>query len=160
MIEIQTIISPAEHGQPDEALTMSFHEREKCRQRTVLDSGEVVGLLLPRGTVLRPGDQLRASDGRIVSIQAAEETVSELSSTDPHLLARACYHLGNRHVALQIEPTRLRYLHDHVLDDMLRGLGLSVTCRQAGFVPELGAYAQGHAHASSHEHGHSHAHAH
>ena len=79
-------------------------------------------------------------------------------SGEPRALARAAYHLGNRHVALQIGPGWLRYCHDHVLDDMLRGLGLTVTVEQAPFEPEAGAY---HADADgAHSHGHSHSHGH
>jgi urease accessory protein len=77
-------------------------------------------------------------------ILAAPEQVSVARTDDALLLARACYHLGNRHVALQITPGELRYLADHVLDDMVRGLGLAVTQESAPFEPEAGAYSHGH----------------
>jgi len=87
-------------------------------------------------------------------VLAAKETVSAVRCDDPLLYARACYHLGNRHVQLQIDANRLAYLHDHVLDEMLEGLGLTVTAEEACFEPEPGAYgaAHGHHHAHSSEH--------
>jgi urease accessory protein len=131
-------------------LTLPFDLRQKSRLRTRLDSGEDVGLFLPRGTVLRHGDRLRTTDGRVVEVRAAPETVSTARTDDPLMLARAAYHLGNRHVALEIGPGWLRYLHDHVLDRMVRELGLDVVCGQVPFEPETGAYDGGHHH--GHEH--------
>lgn len=125
-------------------LTLPFEQRQKSRLRTRLDNGQEVGLFLPRGAVLRHGDRLRAANGLIVEVQAALETVSTGHTTDSLLLARAAYHLGNRHVALQLASGWLRYLHDHVLDDMVRELGLEVMCEQALFEPEAGAYSSGH----------------
>jgi urease accessory protein len=125
-------------------LTLPFEQRCKSRLRTRLDSGEEVGLFLPRGRVLRHGDRLRATDGRVVEVRAAPETVSTARTDDPLRLARAAYHLGNRHVALQLGAGWLRYLHDHVLDDLARALGLDVVCEQASFEPEAGAYGGGH----------------
>ena len=131
-------------------LTLPFELRQKSRLRTRLDSGEEVGLFLPRGAVLRHGDRLRAADGRVVEVRAAPETVSTARTDDPLRLARAAYHLGNRHVALQLGPGWLRYLHDHVLDGMVRELGLEVICEQAPFEPEVGAYGGGHHHGHDH----------
>lgn len=126
-------------------LTLPFELRQKSRLRARLDSGEEVGLFLPRGTVLRHGDLLRAASGLIVRIEAAPETVSTARTDDPLRLARACYHMGNRHLPLQIGAGWLRYRHDPVLDKMVRELGLTVVCEQAPFEPEAGAYA-GHRH--------------
>lgn len=131
-------------------LTLPFDLRQKSRLRTRLDSGEEVGLFLPRGTVLRHGDRLRAADGRVIEVRAAPETVSTARTDEPLLLARAAYHLGNRHVALQLGPGWLRYLHDHVLDGMVRELGLDVIGEQAPFEPEAGAYGGGHHHGHDH----------
>jgi urease accessory protein len=117
-----------------------------------LDDGREAGVFLARGDRLRHGDLLASNDGLVVRVEAAPERLSIVVSSDPNQLARACYHLGNRHVALQIEPGRLRYLHDHVLDDMMCGLGLAVTVEDGPFEPEPGAYggpAQAHGH---HEH--------
>lgn len=135
-------------------LTLPFELRQKSRLRTRLDSGADVGLFLPRGTVLRHGDRLRAANGLIVEVRAAAETVSTAQTGEPLRLARAAYHLGNRHVALQFGSDWLRYLHDHVLDAMVRELGLTVVCEQAPFEPEAGAYhGEHHPHSHPPEHG-------
>ena len=134
-------------------LRLPFGERSKSRLRAVLDNGEEAGLFLERGSILRNGDLLLADDGRVVEVEADCESVSTVHTDDPLLLARACYHLGNRHVALQIGTGWLRYQHDHVLDDMLRGFGLAVRVELAPFEPEGGAYVS-HAHAASHTHSH------
>jgi len=136
----------------DLTLTLPYELRQKSRLRANLDNGAEIGLLLPRGTVLRGGDCLRSETGEVILVRAAEETVSSVTESNPTLFARACYHLGNRHVPLQIGEGWLRYLHDHVLDDMLRGLGLQVDCERAPFEPEAGAYGGGHHHHHDHEH--------
>jgi urease accessory protein len=138
----------------DAAVALTFDQRQRSRLRVTLDDGREAGILLPRGETLRDGDRLTGEDGVVVRVGAAPEPLSTAASDDPLLLARACYHLGNRHVALQIGPGRLAWLHDHVLDDMVRGLGLTVTLEQAPFQPEPGAYG-GHAHGHGH-HGHDH----
>jgi urease accessory protein len=146
---------------------LTLDQRQRSRQRIRLDDGREAGVLLPRGEVLRHGDVLGGDDGLVVRIAAAPESLSCAESPDPLLLARACYHLGNRHVALQIGPGRLCWLHDHVLDGMVRGLGLAVTAITAPFEPEPGAYgghARGHhgqgAHHHHHHHGAEHGHGH
>ncbi|WP_428623759.1 urease accessory protein UreE [Sedimenticola sp.] len=144
----------------DTTLTLPLQSRIKCRLRVTLDNGRDAGLFLPRGTTLKSGDLLRDDSGYTVQVKAADETVSCAHSDDPHLLARACYHLGNRHVPLQIEVDRVSYLHDHVLDEMLQGLGLAVTVQAAPFEPEPGAYGgsaeKGHQHTPGAGHGHHH----
>lgn len=148
-----------DHPEPaSETLTLAMDQREKSRLRTRLDSGVEVGLFLPRGTRLRSGDCLRAVDGTVVVVRAAAETVSTVTASNPLQLLRAAYHLGNRHVPLQVEITRLRYLHDHVLDEMVRGLGLEVWVEEVPFEPEAGAYGGGHHHAHDHTHDHTHDH--
>lgn len=134
-------------------LTLPIEQRVRSRLRVKLDDGRDVGLFLPRGNLLRGGDRLGNDDGLVIEIVAAPETVSTLQCNDPTLLARAAYHLGNRHIPLQIEEGWLRYQHDHVLDDMLRQMGLEVIVEQAPFEPEAGAYQQ-----AAHSHHHSHAH--
>jgi urease accessory protein len=148
----QKITGPAA---ADTSVTLPLHLRIKSRLRVTLDDGRDAGLFLERGTTLKNGELL-AGDGITVRVRAADETLSIVRSDDPLLLARACYHLGNRHMSIQIMPGELRYPHDHVLDDMLRGLGLEVTIAQAPFEPEPGAYggsANGHGH---HHHDHHH----
>jgi urease accessory protein len=133
----------------DLKLILPFQSRSKSRLRTSVE-GEEAGLFLERGTVLRGGDLLLADDGRVIEVVAAPETVSTVREAGGGNLARAAYHLGNRHVALQIGGHWLRYQHDHVLDDMVRGLGFTVEIEQAPFEPEAGAYGAG-----SHQHQHS-----
>jgi urease accessory protein len=134
-------------------LVLAHDERRRCRQRARLEGGEEVALLLPRGTILRAGDRLVTDDGLVIAVEAAPEQLSSVTTSDRLLLARAAYHLGNRHVPLQIEPERLCYRHDHVLDDLVASLGLVVTALDAPFEPESGAY-QGHGHGHGHVHGH------
>lgn len=136
-------------------LSLPIRERTKSRIKVTLDDGREAGLFLPRGEFLRGGDLVQSNDGLVVQINAAPETVSIVTSDCTHAIARASYHLGNRHVPLQIEPGFLRYQHDHVLDDMVIGLGLSVAVEQAPFEPEAGAYknsSAGHGHNHSHDH--------
>jgi len=144
-----------DHGEPGATLTLPLDKRVRSRLRVTLDDGRAAGVYLERGQVLRDGDLLGSADGLVVQVRAAAEPVSEAPCDDPLLLARACYHLGNRHVPLQIEPGLLRYPHDHVLDDMLRGLGLQPAFAEAPFEPERGAYG-GAAHGHGHHGGHAH----
>lgn len=129
---------------PTRTLTLTYQSRTKSRLLAKLDDGEDIGLFLARGRVLRGGDVLTGPEGLAVLILAAPEQVSVARTDDALLLARACYHLGNRHIALQIMSGELRYLADPVLDDMLRGLGLTVEAACLPFEPEAGAYSHGH----------------
>jgi urease accessory protein len=138
----------------DVTLTLDLEQRTRCRLRVLLDDGREAGLFLPRGTILHQGDSLIAEDGLVARIIAAPEHLSRVESPDPLLLARACYHLGNRHVPLQIEAGRLSYRQDEVLDEMMRGLGLEVRLVDAGFEPESGAYGGHGADHSGHVHEH------
>lgn len=126
------------------SLTLPFELRQKSRQRVQLDDGREAALMLPRGVVLRGGDSLRADGGELIAVRAAMEAISTASGDDARLLARAAYHLGNRHVPVQVGAGWLRYGRDHVLDDMLHGLGLSVRHEELPFEPESGAYQHGH----------------
>ena len=150
-VELQIVERLKDDPPAQATLTLPFELRQKSRLRTRLDSGQEVGLFLPRGTVLRHGDRLRTTGGMVVEVRAAPETVSTARADDPLLLARAAYHLGNRHVALQLDPGWLRYLHDHVLDGMVRELGLTVVGERAPFEPEAGAHGGGH-HLPGHAH--------
>ena len=125
-------------------LSLPFELRQKSRLKAQLDSGEEVGLMLPRGRVLRGGDCLKAENGMIIELRAALESVSTATASDPITLQRACYHLGNRHVPLQITESWIRYQKDHVLDDMVVSLGLTINHEQAPFEPEVGAYHHHH----------------
>jgi urease accessory protein len=149
MIELTKRLEQAQEA--DTTLTLPLESRVKSRLRAVLDDGREAGLFLSRGQMLKHGDLLASDDGIVVKVLAAEEKVSKVHCDDSLLMARACYHLGNRHVALQINEDSLSYLHDHVLDDMVIGLGLQVDVVMAPFQPEAGAYdAQGGHHHHSH----------
>jgi urease accessory protein len=165
MLEIRervddSLCARAPEGAPRQAteltLTLPFEDRQRSRLRVTLSSGEHATLALPRGGVLRGGDVLRLSDGRVVAVVAAEESVSTARSAVPRTLLCAAYHLGNRHIPLEIGEGYVRYLHDHVLDAMVRELGLSVSADQAPFEPEGGAYSATRGAASSHHHHHHH----
>lgn len=136
-----------------ERLVLTFDLRCKSRLRTRLESGEEVGLFLERGATLRAGDKLLGGDGRVVAVVAAPEAVIEARAGDPVLLAKVAYHLGNRHVPVQVGDGFLRFGRDHVLAEMVRGLGLAVAEIDAPFEPESGAYGGHGGHA--HPHGHS-----
>ena len=138
-----------------DTLTLPFDLRQKARLHATLDSGVEAGLFLERGQVLRGGDVLKSESGDYIQVCAAQEEVSTITCDSAHLFARACYHLGNRHVPLEIASDYLRYQHDHVLDDMLIQLGCKVIHEQAAFEPESGAYANTHAHSHSHTHSHT-----
>ena len=131
-----------------DSVHLTFEARSKSRLLLTLDSGERAALLLERGRVLKGGDVVRTQDGREIEIIAAEEALLEARSDDALLITRAAYHLGNRHVAVQVMPGRLRFLNDHVLQEMVRKLGLQVEPVQAPFEPEGGAYGHHHAHGS------------
>lgn len=154
MLEITTRLKIRRDVYPVEIrdrLVLPFDLRQKSRLRTKLESGDEVGVILPGGEMLRGGDLLVASDGRVVEVIAQDEKVLQANCDSPFELARAAYHLGNRHVALQIGEGWLRIANDHVLRQMLEGLGLAVVEMDAPFEPEPGAYGQ---HSHSHNAGH------
>ena len=131
-------------------LVLPYDQRERCRQRARLASGEEVALFLVRGTVLRDGDLLTGEGARVVRVVAAPEPTYLVRCADPTLLARCAFHLGNRHTQTQVGTGWLRIRVDPVLKDMVLGLGAQVEEQMAKFEPEAGAYAGGH----GHHHGH------
>jgi len=155
----------------DDTVTLTFQQRCKTRLRVTLDAtGDDAGIQLPRGLVLRDGDVLRSDDAHAIRIIAADEKVSTVrvgdgdgednNGTGTMALARAAYHLGNRHLAVQIGPGWLRYLADHVIDDMLRAHGFCVTHEHAPFDAEGGAYSIGGGHGDGEGHGDGDGHGH
>ena len=122
----------------------------------LLDLAEAVPLVSDSG--------LELEDGRVVMVVAAAEPLAEIRTSDPNHMVRVAWHLGNRHLPTQIMGTRLRIRRDHVIEDMVRGLGARVTAIEAPFDPEGGAYGHGtvtgHDHGHSHDHGHAHDHGH
>ena len=130
----------------DDRLILPFDRRQKSRLRTRLESGAEVGLFLERGSMLRDGDFLQTEDGLFVRVVAAPEQVYLVRCDSPLQLMRAAYHLGNRHVPLEIGDGWLKLRRDAVLRDMLIGLGASVSDAELPFDPEAGAYGGGHNH--------------
>jgi urease accessory protein len=102
--------------------------------------------MLDRGTILRGGDLIQATDGQVVEIVAANQAVTDVTADTPQALMCAAYHLGNRHVPLQVGDGWLRLEQDHVLNEMLIGLGMTTVNLLAPFEPEAGAYGGGHKH--------------
>jgi urease accessory protein len=130
----------------DDKVTLTYEARQKSRLLSETERGVKIGLFLPRGRNLRRGLVLTGSDDYRVFVEAAAESLSVARAEDNLQFARACYHIGNRHVALQILPNNeLRLLTDHILDQMLANLGLSVIHKVLPFEPEQGAY-HGHGH--------------
>jgi urease accessory protein len=134
-------------------LVLPFDLRIRSRLRTRLASGEEAVLKTERGAILRGGECLRAEDGRVVRVSAAPEKVMHVTCANQFELTRAAYHLGNRHVPVQIGDDFLRIAADHVLCDMLLGLGAKVQELEAPFEPESGAYGGGHGHHDEDGHG-------
>ncbi len=146
---------------------LDWDVRQKSRFDAVDSQGRALGVFLPRGSAVRGGDVLVAEDGSLLRVVAAAQPVLRVTACaehgSPFDLLRAAYHLGNRHVPLELQPDALQFEPDHVLADMLRAMHLIVTEVQAPFEPEGGAYAaggHGHAHEPGVEHAHDHDHAH
>lgn len=141
--------------------------RQKSRFEATDSLGRQLGIFLPRGTLVRGGDVLVAEDGSLVKVLAAPQTVLRITACTSHGspfdLTRAAYHLGNRHVPIELKPDHLKIEPDHVLAEMLRSMHLIVNEVSESFEPEGGAYSaggHGHGHGHAHDGGHDHAHAH
>jgi len=172
MLEIKTRLKITRSAYKVEVrgkLQLPFESRQKSRLKTRLVSGEEVAVMLPRGEILRGGDLVTASDGRVIEVVAESERLLHIESKE---LAKIAYHLGNRHVPVQVGGNFLRIAEDHVLEEMARKLGANVSHVEAAFEPEAGAYAGGHhqhdemGHGGkihdhhAHDHGHDHDHDH
>ena len=160
---------------------LDWDVRQKSRFDATDSSGRAVGVFLPRGTLVRGGDVLVAEDGSLIRVLAAPQEVLRITACTEHGspfdLTRAAYHLGNRHVPIELQPDHLKIEPDHVLADMLRAMHMTVVTVQEAFEPEGGAYSsQGHTHGAhahgtqthgahghahdDHDHGHGHGHGH
>lgn len=151
MISLHTKIDQADAVH--DLLVLPYDQRERCRFRARLASGEEVALFLARGTVLRDGELLTGEGGRVVRVVAAPEPTYLVRCVDATMLARCAYHLGNRHTQVQIGQGWLRIRIDPVLKEMVEGLGAQVDQELAKFEPEPGAYAGG-GHGHHHHDGH------
>jgi urease accessory protein len=155
-------------------VTLDWDTRQKSRFDAIDSQGRQLGVFLSRGTVVRGGDVLVAEDGSLIRVQAADQAVLHIAACPEHGgafdLMRAAYHLGNRHVPIELQPDHLKIEPDHVLADLMQAMHMVVTATQAPFEPEGGAYgdnamlghSHGHDHApeSSHVHSHTHHHHH
>ncbi|CAM8628443.1 UreE Urease accessory protein UreE [Comamonadaceae bacterium] len=149
---------------------LDWDVRQKSRFDATDSQGRQIGVFLPRGTVVRGGDVLVAEDGSLIVAKAAPQAVLKITHCrnhgTPSDLIRAAYHLGNRHVPIELQPDHLKIEPDHVLADMLRAMHLIVNAVDEAFEPENGAYATGGHHGGHHhghdhdDHGHDHSHSH
>jgi urease accessory protein len=137
------------------SVTLPYDERHRRRIRLATDDGMPFLLDLARAVAMDEGDGLGLADGRWLRVRAAPESLVEVRAGSPAALARMAWHLGNRHLPVQIGGDCLRIRRDHVIIAMLQGLGAEVTAVTAPFAPERGAYAggQGHHH-HAHDDGH------
>jgi urease accessory protein len=154
-------------------LELDWDVRQKSRFDATASDGRHVGVFLPRGTVVRGGDVLLTQDGSLLRVVAAPQAVLRITACTDHShhhdhdhghngafdLMRAAYHLGNRHVPIELKPDHLKIEPDHVLADMLRAMHLNVVEVREPFEPEGGAYSS-HSGGAGHQHGHGHAHNH
>lgn len=142
-------------------LELDWDVRQKSRFQATDSTGRRLGVFLPRGTAVRGGDVLVAEDGSLIRVLAAAQPVLVITTCAEHGsafdLLRAAYHLGNRHVPIELKPDHLKIEPDHVLADMLRAMHLTVAEVNEAFEPESGAYASG---GQVHDHGHGHDHPH
>ncbi len=150
-------------------IELDWDTRQKSRFDATDSLGRLLGVFLPRGTVVRGGDVLVAEDGSLVRVIAAPQPVLRITHCSQHGapfdLVRAAYHLGNRHVPIELKPDHLKIEPDHVLADLLDAMHLIVHAESSAFEPEGGAYtahgaANGHKHEHEHGPGHSHDHGH
>jgi urease accessory protein len=145
---------------------LDWDVRQKSRFDCIDSGGRQLGVFLQRGMVVRGGDVLVAEDGSLVRVVAAGQPVLRITHCaahgSPYDLIRAAYHLGNRHVPIELKPDHLKIEPDHVLAEMLRAMHLIVNDVTESFEPESGAYSShsGHSHGHNHNHGHEHDHAH
>jgi urease accessory protein len=156
---------------PADTIVLDYEGRHRRRVTMTGTRGVEFLLDLPEAVALRGGDALILEDGRLIEIIAAPEELAEVRCADPRQLARVAYHIGNRHVQAEILANRIRIRRDHVLEDMVRGLGAKVAHIEAPFEPDTGAYEEAAAHSHDHSghshkghshkhHGHDHGHAH
>jgi urease accessory protein len=165
---IEKILHPTGEENIKDSICLPYDQRKRGRFKTQTITGEEVGIMIDRGDIMRGDSLMRCEVGGVYKIIAADEIVTTATTDDATLFARGCYHLGNRHVSLQVGDGWLRYQNDYVLDDMLIQLGLKVIHEPAPFEPENGAYGDhgGHSHGdddyvhpdvgADNSHGHSH----
>ncbi|MBN0988943.1 urease accessory protein UreE [Amphritea pacifica] len=143
MLEVYERLGDHCHGVVYTTVVLSQEQRDRGRLKLTGENGEEIRLFLERGKPLQVGEYLKTSCGKLIKVEGAVEPVTHAQCDDWHTFARACYHLGNRHVKLQVGERWLRMQPDHVLEEMLELLGLTLSHQEAIFVPESGAYSHG-----------------
>ena len=154
----EVLASGAWKGEPVDIVELDYEGRTRRRISLTAKGGLAFLLDLATPPLLRAGDGLRLEDGRIIAVEAASERLLQISCRDPRLLARIAWHLGNRHLATEIAARVLHIRDDHVIAEMVRGLGGEVRIVSRPFNPEGGAYGQGVVQGHSHNHGYEHGH--
>ena len=149
MIKIMERVQLTEKDFPFDTIELNYDDRKRGRLRTCTNGGIEVGLFLERGKCLQANDGLKAETGELFQIKAALEEVVTAKATDSLQFAKVCYHLGNRHVPLHIGDHWLRFQPDHVLEDLCKLQGLTISKGTAPFQPESGAYSSHHSHSHS-----------
>ncbi len=142
-------------GEAEISVKLTYQERSKSRGKALASDNQEVCWFLERGRVMADGEILVSKEGTRIRVVSAPEAVSEIRANGAALV-EAAYHLGNRHLAVEVGEGWLRYQQDHVIDDMVHTLGLHAKHIDAPFHPLSGAYKSGHGHGHSHHHGHSH----
>src|SRR5450830_2084392 len=155
MLTLHTKLAAGDQRPIVAQLVLPYDQREKCRLRATLSTGEEAAIFTVRGTVLRDGDLMTGPDETVVQIVAAPEPTYLVRCLDAHTLLRCAFHLGNRHTQAQLGDGYLRIRKDVVLKEMLEGLGAKVTEEMASFEPEAGAYGGGHHHGGDEMHPHN-----
>ena len=145
---------PTVWPQPWPVLSLSLEDRQRSRLAAMLPNGRAVAVILARGEQMQHGDVLGGEQGERVLVQAAVQELMQVQAADMYELMRLVYHLANRHVRAMLKPNAVLIEPDAVLADMVRGLGGSVTLVQEPFIPEGGAYANGHGGGGHHHHAH------
>ncbi len=147
-------------GEPADVVRLDYDRRTRRRIALTAKGGLSFLLDLTKAPVLNAGDGIKLDDGRIVAVEAAPERLLEIACTDERALPRIAWHLGNRHLATELGDRTIYIREDHVIADMVMGLGAAVRTVERPFNPEGGAYGHGAVHGHSHGHGHSHSHSH
>jgi len=152
MIRATQVHPPGSWTEAADTVVLGFDDRHRRRMAMTGTRGLEFLLDLKEAVALRGGDALVLEDGRLVEVVSAPEPLVEIRGTDPYHLVRVAWHLGNRHLPTQIIGKSLRIRRDHVIEEMVRGLGARVVAIEAPFDPEGGAYSGGGHAAHAHEH--------
>lgn len=158
-MSLPTVTSILDHTHhPVDTITLDETDRHRRRMKMVSDNGIAFLLDLPEARLLKHGEGLKLSDGQVIEVRATPEALYEVTGKDVRHMVALAWQIGNRHLAADITESRIRIRADHVIKEMLEGLGATVIEIEASFDPEGGAY--GGAHSSHYDHGHSHSHEH